>query len=235
MERQILEELVLANRILSREKILDALGHISVRNPDNSETFLMACAKPPLLVTEEDIIEIDLEGRVVKGTDRKPVLERFLHSAIYKNRKDVNAVVHGHHPTVVVFSVTGIPLKPVTHTGSFIYEGVPVFDEYSPGSGTLIDNVREGEKVALCLGDKKALLMRGHGYIVVGESIRKAVASAIYMVVNAEVQWRSILCGREPKALSREEAQAASEKALFGESPLSRMWEYWRERVAETH
>ena len=231
MNKEIINELVLANRILSNEGILDGLGHISVRNAENQKTFFIAAAVPPLFVNEDDILEVDFEGNVLHRSGKRPVSERFLHASIYKERDDINTVFHGHHPLLVVFSITGIPLLPVCHVGSFLYQGVPVFHNYERGSGMLINTQEEGEKIQKCLGEKRALLMRAHGYVVVGETLRRTVASAIYMVTNAEIQLKALSIGREPEYLSYEEAKDAMEKALFSDSPLSRMWGYWAGRI----
>ena len=112
----------MANRILANEGILDALGHVSLRNPENSKTFFQSRSLSPFEVTRNDILELDLEGNVVTGTTMRPYSERVIHAAILKARPDMNAVFHGHIASVIPFSVTGIPIRPVTHVGSFLYQ-----------------------------------------------------------------------------------------------------------------
>jgi ribulose-5-phosphate 4-epimerase/fuculose-1-phosphate aldolase len=128
-------QVVMANRILANEGILDALGHVSLRNPENPKTFFQARSLSPFEVTRDDILELDLEGNVVTGTTMRPYSERVIHAAILKARPDMNAVFHGHIASVIPFSVTGIPIRPVTHVGSFLYQGVPVYDDYEPDCG----------------------------------------------------------------------------------------------------
>ncbi|MDW8003017.1 MAG: class II aldolase/adducin family protein [Deltaproteobacteria bacterium] len=233
MNSGLIHELVLANRILSNEGVLDGLGHVSVRNPDKKTSFLMARAIPPVSVTERDIMELDFEGNVIGGSDGKPVSERFLHASIYKKRDDVNAVFHGHHPSMILLSLLGKKLKPVCHLGTFLYQGVPVFKDFEKGSGMLIDSRDVGEKLANALNRKRAILLWAHGYVVVAENLKRVVAQAIYAVVNAEIQIRLLTFGKNIRGISTSLARETMEKGLFAESPLSRVWDHWVHRLHE--
>src|SRR5487761_866263 len=93
---RVKNDLVIANRILAREEVADAYGHVSSRNPDNPHTFFIARSLAPELVTPEDIVELDLEGNPVAGDSRPLYLERFIHAGIYQARADIAAVVHAH-------------------------------------------------------------------------------------------------------------------------------------------
>ena len=228
---EAIEQVVMANRILANESILDALGHVSLRNPENSNAFFQARSVSPFEVTTDDILEIDLDGNVLTKTSMRPYGERIIHGAILKARPDMNAVFHGHPAAVIPFSVTGIPLRPITHVGSFLYQGVPVYDEYETDGGMLISTKQEGERLAKHLGHYRAHLLRGHGCDVVGESIPHVVASAIYLRDNAAIQLQALQLGKEVKYLSVEESKRAMETALFNTLPLDRMWNYWVARV----
>ena len=227
-------QVVMANRILANEGILDALGHVSLRNPENPETFFQARSLSPLEVTREDVLEIDLDADVVTKTTMRPYGERVIHSSILKARPEMNAVFHGHPASVIPFSVTGVPLRPVTHVGSFLYQGAPVYDDYEPGRGMLISTKQEGERLAKHLGDKRVQLLRGHGCNVVAESIPHLVASAIYLRDNAIILMQSLQFGKEVKYIPEGDAKTAMETALFDSLPLERMWGYWVARVKKT-
>lgn len=222
---------VLANRILANEKVLDAFGHVAVRNPENSETFFQSRSLSPELVTANDVLEIDLDGKVVTDTDMRPYAERFIYSAIFKARADVNAAVHGHPHSVIPFSTTGIPIRPIIHIAGMFFDGIPVYDEYDVSSGTLISTPEEGERVASALGQSRAVLLRGHGCCVVGDSVQSMTMAAIYLRDNAEIQLRALQLGK-PKYLSPEEGKQSS-KVMLGQLALDRAWNYWRKR-AET-
>jgi ribulose-5-phosphate 4-epimerase/fuculose-1-phosphate aldolase len=229
--REAIRQVVMANRILSNEGILDALGHVSLRNPENANTFFQARSISPFEATSDDILEINLDGDVVTKTTMRPYRERIIHGAILKARPEMNAVFHGHFAAVIPFSVTNTPIRPITHVGSFLYQGAPIYDDYEPGGGMLITTREEGERIAKHLGQHRVHLLRGHGCDIIAEDLQRLVASAIYLRDNATIQWQILLSGKEPKYLSLEEAKAATEIGLFGTSPTDRMWSYWVARV----
>jgi HCOMODA/2-hydroxy-3-carboxy-muconic semialdehyde decarboxylase len=158
--QEAVQQVVMANRILSNEGILDALGHVSVRNPVNGRAFFQARSISPFEVTPEDILEIDFDGEVVTQTTMKPYGERIIHGAILKARPEMNAVFHGHFAAVIPFSVTNTPILPITHVGSFVYQGVPVYDDYDRGRH--VDQTKqEGERIARHLGQHRVHPLRG--------------------------------------------------------------------------
>lgn len=223
---EAIEQTVLANRILANEGVLDAFGHISVRNPENPERFFLARSLSPELVTRGDLLEHDLDGKVLTPTSFTPYGERIIHAAVLRARPDVNAVFHGHPHEVLPFACTGVPIRPIAHFGSMFYEGVPVYDDYDVSSGMLISTQPEGERVARVLGKARALLMRGHGCVVVGESPAAAVMAAISLRDNAAVQFAAMSLG-QPKYLSYEEGRASSRVQVGSALALDRAWSYW--------
>ena len=105
---EAIEQVVLANRILANEGVLDAFGHVSVRNPKNPNTFFQSRSLSPELVTKEDVLEIDVDGTVLTKKDVRPYGERIIHAAIFRVRPDVNAVFHGHPHQVIPFTCCGV-------------------------------------------------------------------------------------------------------------------------------
>lgn len=223
--KQAIEQCVLANRILTNENVLDAFGHVALRNPENSDTFFLSRALAPGLVTAADILEIDLEGNVVTKTDARPYGERIIHAAILKARPDVNAVFHGHPHSVIPFSSTGVPIRPVAHFAGIFFEGIPLYDDYDVSAGMLIASPEEGERVARTLGGARAVLLRDHGCCVVAENMPALVMSSIYLRDNAALQFQALQLG-QPKYLSYEEGRQANRVALSALS-LERAWGYW--------
>ena len=211
--QEAIDFVVMANRILANEGIFDAFGHVSARNPENPKTFFIARAIAPEQVTKGDILEVDLEGNVVTKTAMKPYQERIIHAAIYKVRPDVNSVVHAHPASIIAFSVSTVPLRPVSNGAAQFYRGVPVYDEYdftSPGNtGMLVTTKDQGDRLAKCLGAGLAVLMRGHGYTVVGSSVPSAVNNAISLRDNAVITLMALQLGA-PKYMSTKEAEDSS-------------------------
>ena len=128
MDDQIIGNLVAASHILANEGVLDGLGHVSMRHPDNPQRYLMSRSLAPALVTASDVLEYDLDSNAVEGRGRELFLERFIHGEAYKARPDVMAVIHSHSPTTIPFSVSRTPLQPVFNGAAFLSPSVPVFD-----------------------------------------------------------------------------------------------------------
>ena len=124
----LVRDLVVANRILARESVVDAYGHVSVRHPDNPHRFFMATSMAPELVEPEHIVELNLDCTPVRDDGRPLYHERFIHGGIFEARPDVQAVVHAHSEDVLPFTIAPVALRPVIHSGSFIGPSVPVWD-----------------------------------------------------------------------------------------------------------
>src|SRR6266511_190898 len=125
---QVIEDLVAANRILAKEGIVDGFGHVSVRHPAVPDRFLLSRSVAPQSVTAADIMEYDLDGRPSDARGRMSYLERFIHSEIYRARRDVTAVVHCHTTSLIPFADSSVPLRAMYHQSAFVAEGVPVFE-----------------------------------------------------------------------------------------------------------
>ena len=222
------DRLVAANRILYREGIVDGLGHVSIRHPDNPDRFVMARSRAPGLVEFDDLIEYELDGTPIDARGRTSYGERIIHGCIYEARTDVNAVVHNHSPAVLPFGVTKTPMRPVIHTASIIGEEVPVWDirdTFGRGTDMLVRSIEQGRDLAKGLGKCTCVLMRGHGATVAERTLQLTVVAAIYLQLNAQVIAQAMPLG-EPIPLSPEEA--AGHNAVLA-SPLAgdRMWEYY--------
>src|ERR1051326_7700794 len=125
---EFLEDLVAANRILAEHRVIDAYGHVSIRSPRNPNRYYLARSLAPETVQLEDILEYDLDSNPLDPRGRESGRERFIHGEIYRARPDVMSVVHNHSPSVIPFSVTGVPMKALFHMASFIGEGLPNFE-----------------------------------------------------------------------------------------------------------
>src|SRR6266480_6611874 len=101
----LIKDLVIANRILAKEDVVDAYGHVSVRSPDNPKHFFLSRSVSPDLVERDDIVELGLDGQPVREEKRALYLERFIHAAIYEARPDVQAVVHAHAEEILPFGI----------------------------------------------------------------------------------------------------------------------------------
>ena len=209
----ILRDLVSANRILAKEDVVDAYGHVSLRHPDNSNHFLIARSVAPELVTADDIVELGLDGRPVREEERTLYLERFIHAAIFEARPDVMAVVHAHAEDTLPFGITdATKLRPVIHSGSFIGAEVPVWDiaDNFGDTNLLVTNIEQGRDLAKCLGVNNVALMRGHGFAAAGRSLIEVVRMSVYLARNARALLRAKQLGGRIKYLSQGRSMPAT-------------------------
>jgi HCOMODA/2-hydroxy-3-carboxy-muconic semialdehyde decarboxylase len=225
----LVDELVAANRILAQEGVVDAYGHVSARHSPATNRFLLSRSVAPELVTAADVMEYDLDGNAISPAGRSSYLERFIHSEIYRARSDVNAIVHCHTPSIIPFAASTVPLRPMYHMSSFIAEGVPVFEIRDAGGMTdmLVRDGRLGRALAQVLADKPAALMRGHGAVVVGQTIPMVVGRSIYLDVNARLQAEAIALGGRVTYLDSEEARRWD----AANGTYDRAWELWKRKA----
>ena len=231
-----LNELVIANRILANENVVDAYGHVSVRHPRNPEKFFMAhMLATPEIVERSDIVEFGLDGEAVSD-GRTPSVERFIHSGIYEARPDVVAVVHAHAEDTLPFGITDVPLRPVIHSGSFIGSHVPVWDIADNFGDTdlLVSNTAHGRDLARCLGSNNVVLMRGHGFAAAAQSLIDVVRLSVYLPRNARVQLAAIQLGKF-KPLSDGEIAARAARYQPYSKQTWRAWQYWAKRAGCGH
>jgi ribulose-5-phosphate 4-epimerase/fuculose-1-phosphate aldolase len=233
-----IRELVVANRILGNEGVVDAFGHISIRHPENPGHYFLACSRSPGLVTEDDIVEFDLDSNRLDGTSRAIYAERFIHGCLYKARPDVMSVCHSHAHAVVPFTVTNTPIEPIWVMASGSGPNVPNWDirDEFPNEGTmLVVNDATGQSLAKKLGAGRVCLLRGHGAVIATSALKATVMVSIGLMCNAAmlIQAHTLSQGRGDAAvkhLSPAEIEATS-KILLGPLGLDRAWEYWRVRA----
>ncbi len=229
----LIEDIVVGSRILADFGVLDGFGHVSARHPANPNHFLMSRSLAPALVTADDIMEFDLDGNAVDNSGRSVFLERFIHSEIYKARPDVRSVVHTHSPGVIPFAVSQVALRPVFHNAAFLAAGAPVWDIRKDFGETdmLVGDPSRGKSLTQTLGDKSVVLMRGHGDVTVGPSVKMAVFRAYYTDVNARLQSQAVVLGGDINYLTLGEGAKADAINFI---VLDRIWNLWKMRIAPT-
>jgi len=224
------EDLVVANRILADQGVLDAYGHVSIRVPGDPKHFLLALSVAAVSLKTTDILEHDLDGNAAAPPGTTLFGERFIHAAVYASRPDVQAVVHSHAPSLIPFGVTAVPLRPLYHMSAFLGPGVPVFDIRTAGGDTdmLVKTLPLGQALAKTLGSNNAALMRGHGAVVVAPDMPRAVFRSVYAEQNARLQAQAMQLSSKVTYLDAEEAKKAQATM---EGTVARPWELWRRKV----
>jgi ribulose-5-phosphate 4-epimerase/fuculose-1-phosphate aldolase len=228
-EQAALLELVQANRILAHEKVLDAFGHVSIRGAETG--YYISRSRSPELVALEDIQHYDAGSKIIGPDTRGGYLERIIHGAIFNARPDVKAICHFHSPAIMPFCVTGRPWVPVTHVGATVGMTVPFWDEQAEFGDTdmLVSTPEQGASLATSLGPDAAVLLRNHGAVVVGGSVRELVMRSIQLCRNADVLLQSLAIG-EPRSLTPGEVKLSGAKNLEPRV-LERVWDYHMARA----
>ena len=230
VERAV-RDLVIANRILAKENVVDAYGHVSIRHPQRPDRYLLSRSLSPEFVTPDDIIEFTLDGEPVNDK-RPPYLERFIHGAIYEARPDVHAAVHSHAEDTLPFGITRAPLCCVAHVASDMGTNVPVWDiadKFGDETNLLVVNMAQGRDMARVLGRDSVVLMRGHGFSAAADGLLKLVRLSVYLPRNARILLAAMRMG-EFKALSEGEIKTRN-NFRAGSPEMQRGWEFWAKRA----
>jgi L-fuculose-phosphate aldolase len=211
------EQVAWACRILASAGYADlTLGHVSARGP---EGHIWIKRKGVALdeVEPDDVVSLG-------DPDAALHLETVLHTAVYRARPDVGAVVHGHPPYVTALGATAAELLVLTHDGILFADGVSRF-----GDPDLIVDDDQGDCVAAALGSRRAVLMENHGVLVVGADVKWAVLVAVTLERAARLQSIASTLG-ELRPIERELAlQLQPEK--YREEFVDEYWAAWQRRV----
>jgi ribulose-5-phosphate 4-epimerase/fuculose-1-phosphate aldolase len=184
-ERQ--REVLFAARVLS-EKLDDIWGHVTCRIPDNEgpSGFLLKHLRiPDKGVDPDEIMVFGYDGEHLFGKQGDP-WEVPLYTAVFAARPDVHSVIHIHPPVATALSTAGETIHAVSHQGLDFGDGIPVF------AGDIVDTDELGRTMADALGSGPALMLKGHGAVVVAPNVREATVLALYLERTAkQIVWAS--------------------------------------------
>lgn len=226
LERAILD-VVIANRILANQEVVDAYGHVSMRHPTDGSRFLLSRSRSPELVEAGDIVEFNLDGTAVTPDKAPFYIERFIHAAIYAARPDVNAIIHAHAAEVLPFTISKTPLQPVIQNAGVVGSRVPVWDSRAHLGDTnlLVSDIAMGADLAATLGKEHVVLMRGHGFAAAGRNLIEVLRMAVYLRLNARVLTEALKLGPVVPLSEGEIGRIADVSPNAPE--LQRAWVYW--------
>ncbi|MBX5490732.1 MAG: class II aldolase/adducin family protein [Chloroflexi bacterium] len=193
---ELAQLMVTGCQILSEQGLVEGFGHLSARLPDGH--ILMTPRKALGLVQPDELVTLDLEGGVIRGT--RPALEVAMHLAVYRARPEVRAIARTHSRACAVLGVLGWPVRAVHGFGCHLGPLVPVYPEVG-----LIHDRAAGEAVVAALGQHEALLLRGNGTLVTAPSLVDAVVRAIWLEEAAAIQLAARAAGGEPQYFTPEE------------------------------
>ncbi|KAF2801048.1 arad-like aldolase/epimerase [Melanomma pulvis-pyrius CBS 109.77] len=245
--RNAIQLLISANHILHYHGLVDAFGHISVRNPMFRNQYILASYNPgaPALVSSaEDFIDYYVSNSEPVFDDQpRGYSERYIHGEIYSRFPHVQCVVHSHSEAVIPFMAARIAVKPVFHMAGFLgVNGPPVLDlsgaypampSYTPDM--LIKTPFLGQRLAQKfshsgsnVSDSSVVLQDKHGFTSIGSNVQQAVYRAIYLQKNCKLlkDAMSLAGGSISKIgyLTQKEAEGCAKMNLMTQDKALRLW-----------
>ena len=220
---ELKKKLAMACRMLFLAELVDYSGHISVRIPGTDRFLINGHPISRAEVTPDDIVTFDPEGKRVEGKWNLPS-ELPMHSRTYRVRDDVQSVAHLHNRMVVVLSMADRPLMPASNPGALFGPGpIPVYHDPA-----LIHTNEQGDEVARTLGARDAAILRGHGSIVVGQSIEWTFAACVDLEESA-----ARLCFASTLGPVRFYTDDEVNRVIKGRKKLSVIQKVWDHYVAK--
>ena len=223
--KELREKLATACRLLYMEGLMDHAGLAGARIPETGNLLLNpremrgTAGRHPGIMAGDDLVVVDPDGKKVEGGNNPPS-ETPIFTGVFRARPDVMAVFHLHLPTATLFSVVGKPIRPIGVMGSLFGEAVPVCAD-----GTLIQRPEQGDGVALALGKSVAVILQGHGAVIVGASVEEAFVASVLLEDNAVRQYRASMIGT-PEAM-KGEALAEARRQVWNAKVVAKIWTYY--------
>jgi len=220
-ENELRVELATSIRMLEFLGLIDFSGHVSVRHPNGNGILINSWGGSRCSLGPHDIVRANMDGESLDPDITVPS-EIHIHTSIYLTRTDVQAVAHLHPPVTTALSVAGKTYVPVMHHGAIFGSGVPVHDNCGH-----VNSKEKGDVLAELLANHRALIMRGHGAVVVAESIKGVFFGSVYLEDNAKKLAEAWKMG-EPIALREDEAAAAA--GVWRQNQFNKVWQYYQEK-----
>ena len=219
-ENELREQLATCTRIFAMQGMIGVFGHVSAFQPETKRVFItpgMGSDKGSL--GAENMLVTDLDGKPLEGKEGPPV-EWPIHTALHNARADALAVAHLHTPYATLFAIAKREFKPVTLQGSIFSDGVPLYPE-----AQLITTPARGASLLKAIGDKRAVLLRGHGIVVAGKNLPEVLYTALVLEDDSKKAMQAASLG-EVGTITQEECRAfGAEIAL--ERRAQRAWNYF--------
>ena len=213
-------EIVTACKVLTYFKIVEGFGHVSARIPDGDRVIITP-RRALGLVTADELVELDMDGKQVGGEIGRPPLEAIMHVAVYKRRASVMGIARGHPRHVAAYAAAGEPMRVAHGFGANLGPLVRVTEE-----PFLVATIALGEHVADTLGtDSEAVILHSNGMLAVGQSVPHACVQALFLEETAQLQLAARAAGMEPKYYTPEGAARRHGDDRVHE-PI-RAWEYY--------
>ena len=219
-EKDLREQLATCTRIFAMQGMIGVFGHVSVYQPETKRVFItpgMGSDKGSLRA--EDMLITDLDGKPLEGREGPPV-EWPIHTALHGARADAVAVAHLHTPYATLFTIAKREFQPVTLQGAIFSEGVPLYPQ-----AQLITTPARGSSLLKVIGDKRAVLLRGHGIVAAGQNLQEVLFASLVLEDDAKKTMQAATLG-EVGTISPEECRTFGAEIALGRR-AQRAWNYF--------
>ena len=199
------KQVALGHRLLAAQRWGDlGDGHISARDPERGDCFwLLRLGVSYHLATVADLVLVGPDGDVVEGEGAINRAAYYIHHPILMARPDLASATHVHTGWGTPFSAEVRPIEPITQEACAFYEDHAIFDDEEVD----IQSVDGGKRIAVALGRNRAVILRNHGLLTVGETVDESVGAFVKLEHVAEAHMKA----REAKPISPEAARATHE------------------------
>lgn len=179
-------------------------GNLSVFDRDKKLMAISPSGIDYFLIEAKDVVVMDLDGNVVEG-DKKPSSEHAMHSILYKNREDINAVIHTHTIFSTTVACLGLDLPAVHYMLALVGKDVRCAEYASYGTEDLARNAHKAMEGRL------ACLLKNHGLLVAGPNLAYALNATEEVEYVAELFVRTSSMGK-PIIIGDEEMSNMKER-----------------------
>ncbi|MFF3518500.1 class II aldolase/adducin family protein [Streptomyces sp. NPDC002573] len=225
------QELAAAFRVFGKLGFSEGVaGHITARDPEFPDTFWVNPFGMSFhQIKVSDLVRVDHEGNLLHG--KRPVNRAAfcIHAEVHKARPDAVAAAHAHSLHGKAFSALGIPLAPLTQDACAFFEDQGLYADYR---GVVSDS-DEGRRIGEALGPAKAVILKNHGLLTVGQSVAAAAWWFITMERSCQAQLLAMAAGT-PHEIDRETAEQV--RAQIG-GPLAGWFQFrplWDQIIASS-
>ncbi len=198
------ELLARVEELYAQELITATGGNVSVRVPEREDEIWIT---PSQLfkgdLRPELLVRIDLDGKRLEGS-LSPSSEWMMHCAVYRAKAEATAVVHAHAPHATILANADLPFLPVSTEAAF-FGNIPRIPFIMPGTRALADAIGEG------IGEGWAVLMKNHGLLVGGRTLRRAADMVEIIDRSAQLMLGSWNLGKEPPVLPEDVVETLRE------------------------
>ncbi len=177
-------------------------GHISGRDPEREDCFwLLRYGVPYQEARVSDLILVAPDGSLVEGEGPINIAGYYIHQPILAARPDAVSAVHVHTGWGTPFAAEVRPIEPISQESCIFFEDHAIFDDEE----VQVQSVDAGQRIAEALGSTRAVILRNHGLLTVGDSVAEAVGSFVLLERAAEAHMKA----RNAKPISAEGARFA--------------------------